>query len=444
MLRRQKSLLWWSFLCMQEKETKTKDDKTENKTVRSEITSSPSKESPSLRLPAGLPDLNKMTPTLRLKSVFKPTVGFQCELCDQSFTTPSQLVKHNQLHEEPRSFICELCGKPFTKRTDFTEHQCSHDYSFACNMCDRSFNTSQNLKRHKLLHVKDGRKCRKCGVLFCQRHNHILYVPQTESERDSYVVEASCKDLDGDRMAGNTQWVKPEPDQTADLDDGAQSTMTITHLPTTTVQTPSSAPQTPKPLPKTYNALPPASHTRILTEIPVPVFKKPFSVPRPAPPVPRLSRTSYPANFVQPHLPQLPELPSSLRMFSPQFLTSAFLEVKRNYDYILSKPRAAKIENIVKEEPCELPLIPPSQETVVKHIKGERAAYDLEIMLWSEQWVKMYHFKQTNGEWVLYICHYGLTAPSAVMFHMSVLLILIFVIWSLKDISADTSVFDRY
>lgn len=366
---------------MQEKETKTEDDETENKTVTSETTSSPNKASPSLRLPAGLPDINKMIPTLLLKSVFKPAGGYQCEQCDQSFTTPSQLVRHKQLHEEPQSFICEHCGKLFTKHTDFTEHQCSHEYSFACNMCDRSFNTSQNLKRHKLLHVKDGRKCQKCGVLFCQRHNHILYVPQTESEQDSYIVEESCKDLDGDGMAENTQWVKPEPDQTADLDGGAQCTMTITHLPTTTIQTPWSAPQTRAPLPKIHNALPPASHTRILTEIPVPVFKKPFSVPRPAPPVPRRSRTNYPANFVQPHLPHLPELTSSLKMFSPQFLTSAFLEVKRNYEYILSKPRAVKIEDVVKEEPCELPLIPPSQATVAQHIKGERAAYDLEIML---------------------------------------------------------------
>lgn len=380
-LRRRKSLLWGYFLCVQEKETKTEDDETENKTVKSETTSSPNKASPSLRLPAGLPDINKMIPTLLLKSVFKPAGGYQCELCDQSFTTPSQLVRHKQLHEEPQSFICEHCGKLFTKHTDFTEHQCSHEYSFACNMCDRSFNTSQNLKRHKLLHVKDGRKCQKCGVLFCQRHNHILYVPQTESEQDSYIVEESCKDLDGDGMAENTQWVKPEPDQTADLDGGAQCTMTITHLPTTTIQTPWSAPQTRAPLPKTHNALPPASHTRILTEIPVPVFKKPFSVPRPAPPVPRRSRTNYPANFVQPHLPHLPELTSSLKMFSPQFLTSAFLEVKRNYEYILSKPRAVKIEDVVKEEPCELPLIPPSQATVAQHIKGERAAYDLEIML---------------------------------------------------------------
>uniref|UniRef100_A0A8C2XD16 C2H2-type domain-containing protein n=1 Tax=Cyclopterus lumpus TaxID=8103 RepID=A0A8C2XD16_CYCLU len=40
--------------------------------------------------------------------------------------------------------------------------------SFPCNMCDQSFTTSGNLKRHKLLHVKDGRKCPECGVLFCQ------------------------------------------------------------------------------------------------------------------------------------------------------------------------------------------------------------------------------------------------------------------------------------
>ncbi|XP_073326430.1 uncharacterized protein [Pagrus major] len=343
-----------------------------------QMPSSPNKAPPSLRLTAALPDLSKMIPTVLLKSVFKPASGFQCELCNQTFTIASQLLKHNQLHEEQRPFICELCGVLFTNLTDFTEHQREHQPSFPCNMCDRSFTTSQNLKRHKLLHVKDGRKCQKCGVLFCQRHNHILYVPQTKSEQDSYMVEESCEDLDGNQMPENSQYVKPEPNQTADLDDGAQSTITITYLPMTTVQIPSSASQTPEPLPKTHNALPPASHTRILTEIPEPVFKKPYS---PSPPAPRCSRNNYPATFVQPHLSQLPEFTSSLKMFSPQFLTSAFLEVKRDYEYIFRKPRAIKIEDIVKEEPCELPLIPQSQETVVKHIKEERAAYDLEIVL---------------------------------------------------------------
>ncbi len=323
-----------------------------------------------------------------LKSVFAAAGEYRCELCDQNFASASQLVKHKQQHEEQKSFICELCRKLFTSQADLSKHQCVQEPSFQCNMCDRSFSSSHNLKRHKLLHVKDGRKCRKCGVLFCRRHNHILFVPQNEYEQDSYINEP--QDSESDLTAENSLLEKSELNQTADLDDDAQITMTTTSLSTTTEQTVSPNHTKPQPLSEICAAPPPASCTRILTEIPVPVMK-PFSVPQSRPPGPKCSKFDYPATFVQPHLPQHPELPSSLQIFSPQYLTSALLDVQRNYEYILSKPcfekgsvlkkkDTEKKEEIVKEEECELLLTPPAEQRV-KQNKKERTAYDLEIVL---------------------------------------------------------------
>ncbi|XP_035513171.1 zinc finger protein 585A-like [Morone saxatilis] len=352
------------------------ETETESKTIKSQTTSSPHKAEPSFKVPAGIPKLNKSAIVL-LKPVFVPAGGYLCELCNRKFTNASQLVKHKQLHEEKRSFICEICGKLFTSHADLTE--CVHEPSFPCNMCDRSFTSSHYLKRHKLLHVKDGRKCGRCGVLFCQRHNHILYLPQTESEQDSSIIEP--QDLGSNVMPENAPLESAQPDETADLDDDAQNAMTVTPLETT------ASPAPPNAVSKTRNALPPASYTRILSEIPKPVLIKPSPVKRQPPPVPRYSRKDYLATHVQPHLPQHPELPPSLNMFSPQYLTSALLEVKRNYDYILSKPRVVKKKevdivkvDIVKEEQCELLLIPPDEKSV-EHIKQERTAYDLEIVL---------------------------------------------------------------
>ncbi|XP_051281690.1 zinc finger and SCAN domain-containing protein 30 [Dicentrarchus labrax] len=341
------------------------ETETESKTIKSQTTSSPHKAAPSFKVPAGIPKLNKSA-IVRLKPVFVPAGGYLCELCNQKFPNASQLVKHNQLHEEKRSFICEICGKRFTSHADLTEHVCVHEPSFPCNMCDRSFTSSHNLKRHKLLHVKDGRKCGRCGVLFCQRHNHILYLPQTESEQE----------LGSDVMPEDAPLESAEPSKTAGLDDDAQNAMTVTPLESTTA-----LPAPPNPVSETCNALPPASYTRILSEIPIPVLIKPSRVKRQPPPVPRYSRKDYLATDVQPHLPQHPELPPSLKIFSPQYLTSALLEVKRNYDYILSKPRDVKNKmDIVKEEQCELLLISPDEKSV-EHIKQERTAYDLEIVL---------------------------------------------------------------
>lgn len=373
--------------------TEEAETELETKTVKSQTTSSPNKASPSFKLPAGIPELDKRFPIVRLKPIFAPAAGYQCELCNQNFTNVSHLMKHKQLHEEESSFICEICGKHLTSQADFTEHQRVHEPSFPCNMCDRSFTTSHNLKRHKLLHVKDGRKCSRCGVLFCRRHNHVLFVPQTESEQDSFDIEPES--VGSNLMPENDlleEPEEPEPNQTADLDDDAPSTTTMTPLLKTTVQTVSPTPPKTGPLSKTHKA----QHRACYTRIPVPVLLKPSSVPpAPVPRYPRNPGTSsqlrplpdYPANFIQPHLPQHPELPPSMKIFSPQYLTSALLEVKRDYEYILSKPRDVKKEKkgfvkeeLVKEEQCELPLISPAEQRV-EHIKEERTAYDLEVML---------------------------------------------------------------
>ncbi|KAM7405095.1 hypothetical protein PAMP_012380 [Pampus punctatissimus] len=363
--------------------------------AKMQTTLSPNKTLPSFKVPAGIPKLGKMNPVVLLKSVLAPAGGYQCEQCDQNCTNVSQLIKHKQEHEEEKSFSCTICGKCFTNQALFMEHQCVHtdETSFPCNMCDRSFTTSHNLKRHKLLHVRDGRKCSKCGILFCQRHNHILFLPQNESINES--EEESSISESKNLMPENDLQEKPEPSQTADLVDDTQSSPSSqTVAPTTT---------NPGPLPNSHETPPLASNTRIVSEIPIPQLINPLrcSVPSvlqcssnpstssqfkpPRPP-------NYPAVFIQPHLPLYPELPPSLQIFSPQYLTSASLEVTRNYDYIFSKKMVVKEkekkkkkkeeeqEDHVMEEQCNTPLTSPDEQSREQD-KKERLAYDMEIML---------------------------------------------------------------
>ncbi|XP_029291510.1 PR domain zinc finger protein 15-like isoform X2 [Cottoperca gobio] len=338
----------------------------EGETSPEEAESSTDRASP-VKAPARSLHLHKMIPVVLLKHVFVSAGGFKCEKCNQNFPNIPQLMKHKQLHEEEEaaaaeeeeeeeaaaeeedaeeeeeeeeeaaaeeedaeeeggSLVCEMCGKLFPGRARLSDHRCPS--SFSCNMCDRTFVTSRNLKRHKLQHVKDGRKCPKCGVLFCKRHNHILFLPQADS---------------------------------------------ITEYEDDSIE-PSRPPRTPR-------TPPPASHTGIFSGIPAPLTAP--AVSRLPPPVPRCKNASSqfkcppyvcPAAFLQPLPPQHPELPPSLKLFSPQHLTSALLEVKRNSEYIFSKQRA------VKQEPCELPLVPPDEQTVT-HGRRERTAYDLEIVI---------------------------------------------------------------
>lgn len=204
-------------------------------------------------------------------------------------------------------------------------------------MCNRSYATNHNLKRHKLQHVKDNRKCRKCGVIFCQLHNHVLYVPQVEPKQESDAAEL-------DRCPGKNI----TPAETASRWLG----------------------------PKTENPLPDASHTRVINKIPVPKLIKTLDQQ-----VPWKSRFIYP-DPVPPNPQELPDLPPALKLFSPQCLTSRLLQVERNYDYILSNTKA-RDEKTVKETPCTLPLISPNghKRGATVYLRRTRVAYDLEIVL---------------------------------------------------------------
>lgn len=325
----------------------------ESEATESQPASSPKKALTSFKIPAGIPEMGKMIPTVLLKSVFKPARGFQCELCSQRFITAAQLVKHKRLHKENSK-------KLLTGLTDFVEPEHIQEPSFSCNVCGRSFATSHILKRHKLLHVKDGRKCPLCGVLFCQLHNHVLFLPQSQSEQEPAVVES------------------PEPPEEPGANDEAESIVTETQKQTFTKQVTSTPSPIPEPLPEIINPLPPPSHIRIFTQVPVPKLKKPSMPPQ----LSKNARMDYPVKFVQPPPPQDLQLTSYLKVFSPHHLTSAFIQVERNYDYILEKARKAEDNMVVvKEEPYEQTIVSPPAQRPVAHIKKERIAYDMEIVL---------------------------------------------------------------
>lgn len=375
------------------------ESETETKTVQLQTTSSLRKTLLSVKTPAGVLQLDIRNPIVLLKRLVLPAGGYHCE---QTVTNISQLTEHEQQHEEQQPFMCDTCGKCVTGQADFTHHQLVHteecesdlpdrteESTFPCNMCDRTFPTSHHLKRHKLLHVKDGRKCLQCGTLFCRRHNHVVYLPQPEckAESDEDFTITEQQDLGNDSISENDSPDEQEPSQTAEMADDVQSLPTVTPLVTSSA---SSSPPVPEFLHKTHQASAPVSYTRPLSKIFAPVSQKPPPMPHPPSqkhsysmksdplfylsPVPK-----YPPVFVRPHQPENVELPPSLNMFSPQYLTSALFEVKRNYEYILSRPRKSLIKNIVKKEEVK-PLIFSDVQSVTQE-KKERVAYDLEIVL---------------------------------------------------------------
>ncbi|XP_035016263.2 zinc finger protein ztf-16-like [Hippoglossus stenolepis] len=431
-------------------------------TITSQTTSSPNKTSPSV--PAGSPDLDKRNPVVLLKPLILQAGGYRFHLCSQNLTTAAQPVKEEPLDGEEKPCSCGICGMQFTNQTGFTQHQCVKPEmpSFPCNICDRSFTSYHCLKRHKLLHVKDGRKCGKCGVLFCRRHNHTPFHPATEFREESSSGELQTEGSNvtpenGVQQKSDQSWtygtqstktVKPwrrnativpkpppptntvptpppptntvptPPPTTITVPTPSHTTTTVPKAPvttfvltrpitpttvptpshtattlitspitaivlraptttttTTTVPTPSHStttvptPPNPQPLSKTHKFTPPAPGKRVRPK----KNPAPSSASCPPPPVPGCSSNpDTSAEAVRP-----PQLPSSLKIFSPQYLTSALLQVTRNYEYILSKSKADV--KFIKEEPSERPISP--VEEIVEPVPNGRIAYDLEIVV---------------------------------------------------------------
>lgn len=320
--------------------------------IRLQTTSTPNKESElSWKLKA-IPNLWTKIPTLCLRSVFAPLAGYMCELCSQRFSNGSELVKHQRLHENPVSH--EASVNMSTEKEEFPKH--APDSSFPCNICDQSFPTNQSLKRHKLLHVKDGRKCPKCGLIFCQLHKHVLFVPLPNNVQDSTTDESLSQDSDSNSESSSDESVleKSESESFTDESEVTQKSLKAESL----LEEPGHQSEAfaAEPVmvtrPETQNPLPPPSHLIIPKEIPLPKLKRILN-----PQLPRCFRDDYPADYVQLHLPQKPLLQPPLKVFSPQCLTSAILEVRRNYEYILKKPR-----NVEK---CKDQIIAYDLETVL-------------------------------------------------------------------------------
>ncbi|CAM5139892.1 unnamed protein product [Natator depressus] len=94
---------------------------------------------------------------------------YSCRECGKSFNGSSDLFTHQGIHREDRPYICSECGKRFNRSSHLITHQTIHtgEKPYGCSECGKRFSRSSYLITHRRIHT--GEKpygCCECGKRF--------------------------------------------------------------------------------------------------------------------------------------------------------------------------------------------------------------------------------------------------------------------------------------
>lgn len=103
---------------------------------------------------------------VRMHTGVKP---YPCSHCPKTFSTRSNLRKHNIVHTDERRYKCDICGKTFRSGSNLCEHRVKHssEKPYKCSYCEKAFYLPFNLRLHERIHT--GEKpygCNLCSEKF--------------------------------------------------------------------------------------------------------------------------------------------------------------------------------------------------------------------------------------------------------------------------------------
>ncbi|KAK3104853.1 hypothetical protein FSP39_011710 [Pinctada imbricata] len=99
----------------------------------------------------------------------KTNKTYHCKMCDQIFTTKSDMLIHSQqIHkQDPKPYRCPTCQRCFANASYLSQHNRIHAgiRPYKCEICERKFTQLSHLQQHIRTHT--GEKPYKCGHPGC-------------------------------------------------------------------------------------------------------------------------------------------------------------------------------------------------------------------------------------------------------------------------------------
>eukprot|EP00474_Spongospora_subterranea_P011165 CRZ11623.1 hypothetical protein [Spongospora subterranea] len=108
------------------------------------------------------------------KPVPAPGQAFQCSVCQKLFNKSSDMKRHKKGHSGERPFNCSTCQKAFLKASDLKRHTRIHtgERPYRCLICGRAFAEGGSLQRHTRMHTGERPyACSICDKRFVRSYN---------------------------------------------------------------------------------------------------------------------------------------------------------------------------------------------------------------------------------------------------------------------------------
>ncbi|KAM4796281.1 uncharacterized protein WCC33_001434 [Rhinophrynus dorsalis] len=112
--------------------------------------------------------------------------SYKCGICQDSFASPNDLKRHLGSHKGDQRYMCGECGRTFSCNFYLVRHQRTHsgERPFTCPQCNKSFKCSSVLYRHQRTHTGEQPfKCEVCTKGFTQKTSLIIHMRTHTGER---------------------------------------------------------------------------------------------------------------------------------------------------------------------------------------------------------------------------------------------------------------------